>query len=70
MTPENFAQMAKKHSDDEFAKMGGATGWVSRGSLESPLEMAIDKLEVGQVSQPVKASFGYFIQSTTFLFYK
>ena len=57
--------MAKKHSDDEFAKKGGQVGWVVRGTLEPPLEAALDKLEVGQISPPVETNFGYFLLQVT-----
>ncbi len=57
----NFSEVAKKRSDDEFAKKGGEAGWIVRGTLESPLEEAIDKLQPGEVSVPIQASFGHFI---------
>jgi len=61
VTPANFAEIAKTKSDDEYAKKGGLVGWVNRGSLEPPLENAIDKLEGNKVSAPVETSFGYYL---------
>lgn len=61
LTPENFAEVAKKQSDDEYSKKGGKVGWVNRGSLETPLEDAIDKLEVNRLSGPIETSFGYYV---------
>jgi peptidyl-prolyl cis-trans isomerase D len=58
---KNFAEVASKRSDDEYAKKGGAVGWVSRGTLEHALETAVDKLAEGQVSPPVETTFGYYI---------
>jgi peptidyl-prolyl cis-trans isomerase D len=58
---KNFGEVAKKQSDDEYAKNGGKVGWVSKGTLEAPLEQAIEKLGVNQVSQPIETSFGYYL---------
>lgn len=60
-TPENFAATAKKSSDDEFAKKGGMVGWITRGTLEAPLEAALESLPPGKVSDPIETSFGYFL---------
>jgi peptidyl-prolyl cis-trans isomerase D len=57
----NFEAMAKKHSDDEFAKKGGAAGWVNRGTLEKEMDDAVGKLQPGEVSKPVATGFGYYI---------
>ncbi len=61
----NFAEVAKKDSDDEHAKKGGEVGWVTRGTLEPTLESALDKLEVGKVSPVVASPMGYFILMIT-----
>lgn len=61
VTAENFESIAKAKSDDEHAKKGGNVGWITRGNMERPLEEALDKLAVGQVSPPVETTYGYFI---------
>lgn len=61
VTPENFESKAKALSDDEHAKKGGVVGWVNRGTLESAMEDAINKLQPGEVSPPVETSFGYYL---------
>lgn len=61
LTAANFAEVAKKESDDEYAKKGGEVGWVDRGTLEAGLETVIDKLEPNQVSAPVETSFGFYV---------
>lgn len=58
---ENFETVAKAKSDDENAKKGGNVGWITRGNLEKPLEEALSKLAINQVSPPVETAFGYFI---------
>jgi peptidyl-prolyl cis-trans isomerase D len=61
VTKDNFSETAKNKSDDEYAKKGGDAGWVTKGTLEAPLEKAIEKLKVGDVSAPVETSFGFFV---------
>lgn len=61
VTPATFEQVAKAKSDDEYAKKGGVIGTVTRGTLEKPLEEAIDKLTPGAISPVVETPFGYFI---------
>lgn len=61
VTSANFETVAKAKSDDEFASKGGKTGWINRGTLEKPLEEAIDKLSIGQLSPLIETQFGYFI---------
>ena len=57
----NFETVAKKGSDDEYAKNGGLVGWVAQGTLEPTLEVAISKLQPGQVSTPLETPFGWYI---------
>jgi hypothetical protein len=61
VTAATFETVAKAKSDDEYAKKGGLAGWINRGTLEQPLEMAIDKLKVGEISPLVETPFGYFL---------
>jgi peptidyl-prolyl cis-trans isomerase D len=58
---DNFGEIAKTKSDDEYAKKGGDAGWISQGTLEPPLEVAIEKLKAGEISPPVETSFGYYL---------
>jgi peptidyl-prolyl cis-trans isomerase D len=61
VTKDNFDAVARAKSDDEHAKKGGLVGWVGRGSLEKPLEDAIDKLSPGQVSPVVSTPYGFYV---------
>jgi peptidyl-prolyl cis-trans isomerase D len=61
VTPASFESVAKAKSDDEYAKKGGLAGWIQRGTLEKPIEEALDKLKVGDVSPLIETSFGYFL---------
>jgi foldase protein PrsA len=57
-----FAELAGKHSTDTSnADQGGALGWVSPGELVSQFESAMDELDIGEVSAPVRSDFGVHV---------
>jgi hypothetical protein len=60
-TPENFAKMAKEHSQDKFSSGGGDMGWIQRGTLESARDEALNRLRVGQITKPVETSRGLYL---------
>lgn len=56
---KSFAAVAKKYSDDaSTANNGGDLGMLDKGALPDKLEATLNKLKVGQVSQPVVAKSG------------
>ena len=58
----NFAELAKNLSDDRLsARLGGDLGYFSRGTFEPQLEKAIFAMKIGEISEPVKSSYGYHI---------
>jgi hypothetical protein len=51
-----------KQSDDTGSKSsGGEIGWVGKGQLVTPYEDAATKLKIGEISDPVKTTFGYHV---------
>ena len=59
---ELFMNIAKENSiDTGSAKRDGSLGYFSRGMMVKPFEEIAFKLEIGQVSEPVKTQFGYHI---------
>jgi peptidyl-prolyl cis-trans isomerase D len=61
-TGASFEQLASEHSDDPgSANQGGDLGWISRGMMLPEFEQALYALDKGEVSEPVKTSFGYHI---------
>jgi peptidyl-prolyl cis-trans isomerase SurA len=58
----DFAALAEEHSDDEeTAEDGGYVGRFEPGDLPSAIESAVMKLDVGEVSDPVRTSTGYHV---------
>ena len=58
----DFGELAKKHSDDPGSgAQGGSLGEFPKGTMVSAFESALDKLEVGGISEPVLTPFGYHI---------
>lgn len=58
---EDFAELARKNSDDGSAKDGGALGPLKRGELAPEIEAEILKLHSGEASAPFKSSVGYHL---------
>ncbi len=57
----NFADMAKKYSDDTSASQGGELGWIQRGQTVKAFENTAFSLKPGQISGIVKTEYGYHI---------
>jgi peptidyl-prolyl cis-trans isomerase D len=58
----NFAEMAKKNSDDPgSAAKGGEYDGVVRGQMVPEFEKAAFSLKVNEISDPVKTTYGYHI---------
>lgn len=63
---EDFAEVARELSDDSgSASGGGDLGYAVRGSYDPAFEEALFSLEQGQVSEPVRTSFGYHLVKLT-----
>lgn len=57
----DFAELAKKYSEDGSAPNGGDLGWMSPGDLVPEFELAMNRLQIGEVSNPVKSEFGWHL---------
>ncbi|MGD0361559.1 MAG: peptidylprolyl isomerase [Bryobacteraceae bacterium] len=58
----NFAEMAKKYSDDPGSKdKGGEYDGVVHGQMVPEFDKAAFSLKVGEISDPVKTTYGYHI---------
>jgi len=58
---EDFAELARRYSDDPSGKRGGDLGYFPRGAMVAPFDSAAFALEVGQVSGVVATPFGYHL---------
>eukprot|EP01037_Dinobryon_pediforme_P040865 gene40865-50274_t len=45
----DFAELAKKYSEDGSAPNGGELGWMSPGDLVPEFEQAMNRLQIGEV---------------------
>ena len=57
----DFGELAKKYSDDGSAANGGNLGWMGPGDLVPEFDQAMNRLQIGEVSDPVKTEFGWHL---------
>jgi peptidyl-prolyl cis-trans isomerase SurA len=58
MGDADFGDLARQHSDDGSAAKGGDLGWLSPGETVPEFERAMNALQPGEVSDPVRTPFG------------
>ncbi len=57
----DFGELAKKYSEDGSAASGGNLGWMGPGDLVPEFDQAMNRLQIGEVSNPVKTEFGWHL---------
>ncbi|HSI96177.1 MAG TPA: peptidylprolyl isomerase, partial [Methylophilaceae bacterium] len=57
----NFAELARQYSEDGTAAKGGELGWVNPGDTVPDFEKAMNELQPGQVSAPIRSPFGWHL---------
>ncbi len=59
---EDFKQLARQYSEDPGSKMdGGNLGWANPGEYDPAFEKTLNATEIGEISEPVKSTFGWHI---------
>lgn len=59
---ESFADIARQNSDDSASVVaGGDMGWANEGGMPPEFEAVINGMEIGEVSEPFRTSFGWHI---------
>jgi len=59
---EKFAKLARELSiDSGSAKKDGNLGYFTKGMMVKQFEEIAFKLQIGEISEPVKTEFGYHI---------
>ena len=57
----DFNEMARQYSEDGTAAKGGDLGWVNPGDTVPPFEKAMNELEPGEISEPIRSPFGFHL---------
>lgn len=58
---EDFAELARNFSEDTTAPLGGDLGWLTPGETVPAFEQAMDRLQPGEISDPVQSQFGWHL---------
>lgn len=58
---EAFADLARQNSQDATAPQGGDLGWLNPGETVPAFEQAMDRLQPGQISEPIQSPFGWHL---------
>lgn len=58
---QDFADLARQHSEDGSASRGGTLDWVFPGDTVPEFERAMNELKPGEISQSVKSTFGWHL---------
>ena len=62
---ENFQELARKYSECSSKNKGGNLGEFPKGKMVPEFWNACTKLQIGEISQPVKTQFGYHVIKRT-----
>ncbi|ORC47579.1 molecular chaperone SurA [Burkholderia sp. A27] len=57
----DFAKFAHTYSQDGSSSQGGDLGWISPGETVPDFERAMNSLQDGQISDPVRSEYGYHL---------
>lgn len=58
---EDFGELAKQYTVESEREAGGDLGWFGSGVMVPEFEQAALALETGEISEPIKTTYGYHI---------
>jgi peptidyl-prolyl cis-trans isomerase SurA len=59
---EDFENLARQNSDDASSVVaGGDLDWVNEGGMPPEMEVVVDELEIGELSEPFRTATGWHI---------
>ncbi len=58
---KSFEELAQKYSRCPSGRQGGNLGLFSRGKMVPSFEEAAFKLQLNEISQPIRTQFGYHL---------
>jgi peptidyl-prolyl cis-trans isomerase SurA len=58
---EDFAELARLHSNDLSAAKGGDLGWIFAGDTVPEFERVMDALKPSELSEPTRSPFGWHL---------
>ncbi len=59
---EDFDTLAREYSEDPASKKnGGDLGWLKKGSIKQPFDEVIFNLKPGELSEPVKLEYNWYL---------
>ena len=56
-----FKNTANKYSISDTSKLGGAIGWLTENQLSEIILKEINKLKIGEITQPINVPGGFLI---------
>ena len=59
---ESFATLARQNSDDASSVVGGGDlDWINEGGMPPEMQVVVDAMEIGELSEPFKTESGWHI---------
>jgi len=57
----SFQVMARQFSQSTTSAVGGDLGWLMKSQLSTEIVSALEKMEIGQISDPIETEDGFYI---------
>lgn len=62
---EDFAELAREYSEGPSGPEGGDLGYFTKGRMVKEFDEVVFKLEIGEISEPVRTQFGWHVIKAT-----